>query len=659
MRFPRWFLSFGLLAGLVILLSACGPAGATPQSSPQPQLTQQNTEIDPTSTPITIATPSSTPARSLVICLPEEPDSLYLYGHSSDSTMSVLQAVYDGPFDVKQSSVLPVILERVPSFDNGDAYFQAVDVQEGNLISDVNGELVALAKGNRVMPAGCTSSDCAVEWDGTSALQIDQLTVTFQLLGGITWSDRTPLTAYDSVYSFNLASDPHTPISKYLNYRTASYQALDERTVQWTGIPGYAPSQLQTLFWMPLPQHLWKDMGAGDLITADISNRDPLGWGPYMIQEWVPGDHILLARNPAYFRSDEGLPKFDFLVYRFLNLPANGLLSAVQAGECDIMDQSPLLDEQLETVLSQQRSGQLKAYVGSGPDWEAVNFGITPSSYDDGYAQYAGDRADFFSDVRVRQAFAFCMDRQGAVDRFLSGESSVPTGSYLPTDALFDPALQIIPYDVTTGRQLLEEAGWKDLDGDPSTPLQAEGIANIQNGSPLIVEYYTSQAALRQQVAQYLADSMAECGIQVNLNFKTPEALLAPGPDGIVFGRNFDLAEFSWKGGAVPACQYYESDQVPSLENNWLTINVSGYQNSAYDQACLLARSTRPDQVGAYIQNNQAVQRMFSEELPVIPLYYRLKVAVSRPDLCGLSMDVSAHSFLWNLETIDYGNGCP
>jgi peptide/nickel transport system substrate-binding protein len=658
MRFPRWFFSSVLLVGLVIFLSACGPGTLTPPESSSSQLTNTPEQTSPTDTTITINTPTQKPTRNLVICLPEEPDSLYLYAHASDSTMSVLQAIYDGPFDVQQSKVLPVILDRVPSFENGDASFQAVDVQEGDLVSDVNGDLVALAKGARVMPAGCTSSDCSVEWDGASPLQMDQLTVTFQLLENLTWSDHTPLSAYDSVYSFKLASDPHTPISKYLNFRTSSYQALDERTVQWAGIPGYAPSQLQTLFWTPLPEHLWKDFSAGDLITAEISNRSPLGWGPYVIQEWVPGDHIMLAKNPAYFRSNEGLPKFDFLVYRFLNLNAAGLISAVQTGECDIVDHSPLLDEQLNNVLDQQRSGLLKAYIGAGPDWEAINFGITPASYDDGYAQYAGDRPDYFSDVRVRQAFAFCMDRQGAVDQFLSGQSSVPTGYYLPTDTLFDPALQIIPYDPDTGRQLLEEAGWRDVDGDPSTPLQAEGIPNIQTGTPLVVEYYTTQAALRQQVAQYLADSMIECGIQVNLNFESPEVLLAPGPDGIVFGRQFDLAEFSWKGGSVPACQYYQSDQVPSLENNWLTINVSGYQNPAFDQACLLARSSRPDDESIYLQNNQAVQRMFSEELPVIPLYYRLRVAISRPDLCGLSMDVSSRSSLWNLETIDYGNGC-
>ncbi len=42
----------------------------------------------------------------------------------------------------------------------------------------------------------------------------------------------------------------------------------------------------------------------------------------------------------------------------------------------------------------------------------------------------------------------------------------------------------------------------------------------------------------------------------------------------------------------------------------------------------------------------------------MVPLFYRLKMAVSRPDLCGFDMDVTARSVLWNLESLDYGSGC-
>ena len=155
-----------------------------------------------------------------------------------------------------------------------------------------------------------------------------------------------------------------------------------------------------------------------------------------------------------------------------------------------------------------------------------------------------------------------------------------------------------------------------------------------------------------------IAANLADCGVQVNVKPLPINQVYQPGPDGILFGRKFDLAEFSWASGLVPACQLFESGQIPSAATNWLTANLTGYSNPAYDTACQTARYTRMDDQATYSKNQQAVQALFASELPVIPLYFRPNLAVTRPDFCGLEMDSTARSDLYNIEAFDEGSTC-
>lgn len=639
-----------LLGGLLCLslvLTGCAQPATTPPS--------------PAASP-TVAAPTITPTllvpRTLNICLGQEPSTLYAYGGSSRAMWSVLEAVYDGPFDTRQYAVQPVILQKLPSVADGDAVYEPIPVQAGDLVVDVGGSLVALAAGVTVLPARCTTSDCAVTWDGTTALEMDHLKVTFQLLDGLLWSDGQPLTAQDSVYSYNLSADPATPTVKTIINRTAAYEALDDLTAQWTGVPGYFPQRFETLFWLPMPEHANAGKTPTQLVEDGAARALPLGWGAYILSEWVANDHITLQKNPNYFRAAEGLPKFDTLTFRFLGEAADNNLAALLTGECDVVDQTSLLDEQLELVTELEQAGKLQAVVVQGPEWEGLNFGIKPAAYDDGYNPWnGGDRPDFFSDVRTRQAFAYCLDRQALVDELFFGQSSVPATYLPPGHPLNSTDLAALPHDTAQGIALLEAVGWKELDGDPATPRVAVGVVNVPDGTRLAVNYATTNAAMRVQTALMLAASLAECGIQVNVQYSDPDQLFAYGASGPLFGRQFDLAQFGWQVGSQPYCQAYQSDQIPTAANGWLTVNITGYSNPTYDASCLAARSVRPDDA-TYVEKQQAVASLFSSELPVIPLYFRLKIAAARPDFCGLEADPTARSGLWNIENFDYGAGC-
>jgi peptide/nickel transport system substrate-binding protein len=657
--FSRFRLSsfIAILAVMLTLLglSACNlPGGEPPTSTAAP-----TAAVTPTAVPTALPSPTPTAVpKVLTICVGQEPGTLYPYGGTSRSMWSVLEAVYDGPIDIRQYTPQPVILQDLPSLANGGAVVQPVDVKTGDEVVNADGALVNLAKDQKVIPSGCNSGDCAVTWDGQSALKVDQLTLTFKLKPGIKWSDGQAVTAADSLYSYQVASSKDTPVSKFHVYRTQSYQAVDDSTIKWAGIPGYIPASYESLFWIPLPKHAWQSLTPTQLLTSDLSAKKPMGWGPYQIDEWTPGDHIRLVKNPQYYRAAEGLPKFDVLVYRFLGEPADNKLEALLSGECDVVDNTSLLDANLEAVLDLQKAGKLKAAITQGPEWEFLAFGIKPASYDDGYQPGTQDRPDFFSDVRTRQAFAYCINRQAIIDKELLGQSSIPGGYLPPNHPLFMKDLLPLPFDPEKGKALLDQAGWKNFSNDPSKPRVAAMVLTVNPGTPFIIDYITTEAPLRVEIAKLITANLADCGVQVNLKVEPVNQVYQPGPAGALFGRNFDLAQFSWATGLVPPCQLFESSQIPSAANNWLTVNLTGYSNPVYDAACQAARYTRPDNQDNYVKNYQTVQSLFSADLPVIPLYFRTNLAVTRPDFCGLEMDATGRSDLSNIEAFDEGGQC-
>jgi peptide/nickel transport system substrate-binding protein len=295
-------------------LAACGSATAT--NTPLPV------------TPVS-ATPTATaiPPRALTVCLGQEPASLFPVNNPSSSARAVLAAVYDGPIDTNSYGYQPVILKDLPSLANGDAQLFQKSVYVGDEVVDATDTPVTLVVGTKVRPAGCRSDTCAVVYDGKSAIQMDEMQVTFRLLPGLTWSDGQPLTAKDSVYAYNLAADPTAVASNYLVERTKSYEAADDETVQWWGKPGFIDTTYVMNFWAPLPSHLWSKIPADQLADSTGPSRSPIGWGPFVIKEWVAGDHITLTKNPHYFRLSEGLPKVSTLTFRFVPDPAR--LSAI------------------------------------------------------------------------------------------------------------------------------------------------------------------------------------------------------------------------------------------------------------------------------------------------------------------------------------------
>ncbi len=646
-----------ILAVLLVLTTlGCGLLGGTveptatiaPMDRPLPTDTPTPTFL-PTFTPILTQVPTEVieEPKTLVICMAQEPDSLYLYGSNMAAALHVQAALYDAtmqPFalDDRSFGYQATITEKLPSLEDGDAAIDVVAVRAGDRVLDAGGEPVELAEGVRIRPAGCRSSDCAVEYTG-GVIEMDQMVATFTLVDGLTWADGEPVKASDSVYSFILASDPLTPkLSRYAEDRTASYEAPDDKTIVWKGLPGLLDSTYFVNIWVPLPEHAWGDMTAAKVAKAVEASRMPMGYGPFTVESWEAGRSITLVENKHYFRADEGLPKVDEIVFRIIGEDPNAAVAALLAGECDVLTQDTHVDELVALLLEAEEIGELKTHITTGAVGEHVDFGINPvESY---------GRPDFFEDKRVRQAIAMCLDRQTVADELLYGRTAL-LSSYVPDNhPLYSPDVKKWPYDPAAAQALLEEVGWKDENGDGVR--EAHGVGGINDGTRLTFKWSTTTARLQVDMMRIFQTNLRECGIDVTLDSMPADVWFADGPVGPLFGRHFDMGEYSWMTRVEPPCDLYLSAEIPSDETDWWGNNAPGYINPEFDQVCNNALQSLPG-TDEYRANHLRAQEIFAEDLPTVPLFLRLIIAASRPEVVGFEMDSTAYTEMWNIENFD------
>jgi len=180
-RTKNLFLAMSLLMIASFVLAACQPA-ATPEVVTKVETVVVTVEVAGESVEIIVTTtpePTAEPVveeRTLVVCMGQEPETLFNYGGSMLAQASVLEAVYDGPFDNRSYDYQAVILEKIPSLADGDAVITPVEVNAGDTVADDGGNPVTLAADVVYRPSGCTSADCALTYaEGDGAVMMDQL----------------------------------------------------------------------------------------------------------------------------------------------------------------------------------------------------------------------------------------------------------------------------------------------------------------------------------------------------------------------------------------------------------------------------------------------------------------------------------------------------
>lgn len=608
----------------VAVAAACAGPAPTPMATlSPPPVTGPTAAPTPTAiaSPVSSSTPLVPTRPELIVCLTHEPVSLYRYAlPEPDGNLSrehILAALEDGPMDRVNFGVQPVLFEKLPAAADGDLRVDLMTVRAGDRVVDDLGRVVTLT-------AGVTLDlldGAAAAFSGEGELQAPQVTARFVLQPDLRWSDGAPLTAADFIFGFEVASSPDSfNADRDRVARTAAYRALDERTVEWVGVPGRIDADDWTNLWPPLPRHLYGGRTPAEIAAREDARRVPLSYGPFAVAAWSPGDRLVVERNPHYFRAAEGLPRLARVVYRFVPDPAQ-LAADLAAGDCDVAPRNPAWDEVGDLP------GAEYARWAEGAAQETLVFGLAPA---------AG--AGFFGDVRARRAVAHCLDRAALAPRpSLSERRAAPHAR-----PHFPAGLDDLAFDPAQGRALLAELAWSDSDGDGALDQAGVELRLILAAGP-------PGDPLREALAAGLAAQLdANCGIRVDVQTLTAGERSADWPDGALFGRRFDLALVGWNTAQSGACAALTTRQIAS-DLNPAGANLAGYSRPAFDDACRRARTALDPALAA--QARAEAEGLLASDLPLLPLVFRLRVIGLRPEVAGLAPDPTAASELWSLET--------
>ena len=230
--------------------------------------------------------------KELVVCQANQPDSLFLYSSYMLDKENLHHAIYENLVTQLNYGYQAQGIEKLPSLDDGDAVLQTVTVQAGDTVLSADDEVVTLAEGVAVLDAAGER----VIFDGTP-LEMSQLVVDFTFKPMV-WSDGTPVSAVDSVFSFEVNRTVEMPFTTadtfrtartFRTDRTASYQATGDLSLRWTGLPGWLDQTYFLNVWTPLPEHQLGEYDVNLLPELPEAARRPLSSGPFVVTEWVPG----------------------------------------------------------------------------------------------------------------------------------------------------------------------------------------------------------------------------------------------------------------------------------------------------------------------------------------------------------------------------------
>ncbi|MGI0148554.1 MAG: peptide ABC transporter substrate-binding protein, partial [Thermoplasmata archaeon] len=267
-----------------------------------------------------------------------------------------------------------------------------------------------------------------------------RLEVTWKLRSGIRWHDGEPFTSRDVAFTVETINDPsYNPESTEGFDLIESVATPDDLTAVVTYREIYAAYQDQ--FWRGvLPRHL---LEGRDLNAFPEYDRNPIGTGPYKVEEWRTGESLMLVRNEDYWR---GVPPIRKLLFRFLP-STNTRVNQLRAGEVHVVDTVPLdkIDEieGLSGITVSRTMGNSYTHV-------ALNLREVPA----------------FRDLRVRQAVAHAIDRRAIAEDVLGGVVTVVDSVIQPMSWAFNDSVKSYGYDPARARELLREAGYEDRDGD-------------------------------------------------------------------------------------------------------------------------------------------------------------------------------------------------
>ncbi|UJF20043.1 peptide ABC transporter substrate-binding protein [Vibrio sp. SS-MA-C1-2] len=457
----------------------------------------------------------------------------------------------------------------------------ATDMFEGFVIEDSQGNIVpAQAKSWTISPNGKT--------------------ITFTLRDNLIWSNDTPLTASDFVYSWKRGVDPNTGNSTSYYFTSANVlnadqiiagkmsadqlgiRAVDNKTVEvkLSKPTPYFISLMSVKTFVPLPQHQIEKFGDSWTKSGNIVTN-----GAFILSKWVANEYVEVVRNPNYW--DNKNTVLNRVTYLGLE-SQNAELTRYQAGEVDMTNRVQL--EQYQRLLKDDPS-QIKSLSLLGSYLYSFNTTEPP-----------------FDNQAVRQALTMSVDRDILVHK-ITGQGELPAVTAVPT---------IIPsyqnptphYTELSKQQRLEKA----------KALLTQAGYSDENPLEFTLNYNTSEN--HKKIAIVLAAMWKPLGVKVHLENMEWNAYVSAKSLG-----NFQMAR-SWAFG-----DYSEPSSILSSFTCEHVQNESGYCNKKFDQLMDQA-STTTDQSQRYQLFTQA-EALLVEDTPIIPLYHYTHTRIVRNTLGG------------------------
>jgi len=413
----------------------------------------------------------------------------------------------------------------------------------------------------------------------------DDRTYVVHLRDGVTFHDGQAFDADDVVYTFGSLIDPD-----FLSARKGAYrmlervEALDARTVRFTLREPFGSFPINLV--LPIVPD-----GAG----AGLRDA-PVGTGPYRFVRYAVDDRLELARFDGYW---QGPARNAGLV---LKVVPDDIMRGLELrkGTVDLV----INDLAPDIVFQLEEDDALQVVHAPGTDYAYVGFNL---------------RDPLLADVRVRQAIGYAIDRDAIVAHLRRGLARPAAGILPDISWAFEPEVFQFTYDPARARQLLDEAGYPDPDGDGPAPRLHLTLKVSTN------EFIRLQAAVIQQ-------DLRAVGIALDVRSYEFATLYAD-----VLRGQFQLFTLQWVGVSDPDMlrRVFHSGQMPPTG-----FNRGHYSNPEVDQ--LIDTATVAIDDDARRDAYGAAQRLIAEEAPYISLWYKTNVAVVQPGIEGLHLSPSA-----------------
>ncbi|MGB6485069.1 MAG: ABC transporter substrate-binding protein [Candidatus Acidiferrales bacterium] len=384
----------------------------------------------------------------------------------------------------------------------------AVDEATREIIDCMNADLIHINRETqRTEPA------LAKSW----SVSHDGRTYTLQLRRGLRFSDGQPFTADDVVFSFQLYLDEKIHSSQrdllIIGGKPISVERVDDYTVRFQLAQPYAAAERIFDGLAILPKHLLDSAYKSGTFAQSWGVSMPpsqfAGLGPFRLKEYVPGQRIVLERNPYYWKADrEGhrLPYVDDLAFLFVP-SEDAQVIRFQAGDTDMLSR---FSAQNFAVL--QREQAAKGYelqdLGPGLEYNFLFFNLNNLAGKN-LPQIAQKQA-WFQDVRFRQAVSAAIDRDGIVRLVYNGRATPLWSQVTPGNKLWvDASLAHPPQSLARARELLKSAGFS---------WNSAGSLIDPHSQPVEFSILTSSSnAERMKMATLIQDDLAQLGMNVHV----------------------------------------------------------------------------------------------------------------------------------------------